>query len=138
MKPIFYLGFLVMLALDTFCQVAFKFAGERTLPVTLDAAWVDRVLNEPWTYAIFIGYGLAFFVYMSLMKHAAIGPVFAASHLEIVTISLISFYAFGERLTALQWVGCAAILSGVMVLALTESGAPPEAETLSKPDGARG
>jgi multidrug transporter EmrE-like cation transporter len=135
MKPIFYLGFLAMLAVDTYCQIAFKFAGERTLPVTLDAAWIGRVLNEPWTYTIFIGYGCAFFLYMSLMKNADIGPVFAATHLEIVTVSLISIAFFGERLTAVQLLGCVAILAGVVLLAMTErhSETPPDAERSNSP-----
>ena len=53
---------------------------------------------------------------------APIGPAFAASHLEIVSVTLFSVAFLGDRLSALQALGCCAIVSGVIVLAATESG----------------
>lgn len=120
MKPLFYIGFLVLLALDTLGQIAFKMAGERTLPVTFDHPWLDRVLGEPWTWVIVGCYIAAFFTYISLIKKADVGPTFAASHLQIVTVTLFSFVYFGERFTLVQMVGCLFITAGVGLLAATE------------------
>jgi len=69
---------------------------------------------------VLLGYGAAFLVYMTLIKHAPIGPAFAASHMEIVTVTLFSVLAFGDTLTLWQAVGCCAIVTGVVVLAATE------------------
>jgi hypothetical protein len=41
-------------------------------------------------------------IYMTLLKHAPVGPLFAASHFESVTVSPRSFVVFGERLTLVQ------------------------------------
>ncbi|HKD58373.1 MAG TPA: EamA family transporter, partial [Hyphomicrobiaceae bacterium] len=62
----------------------------------------------------------AFLTYMTLIKHAPIGSAFAASHMEIVTVTLFSVLVFGDALTLWQAVGCCAIVTGVFVLAATE------------------
>ena len=114
------LGFLLLVAIDTFVQIGFKLAGNNTLPVTLDLPWLGRVAQEPWVIGVLLGYGTAFLTYMTLIKHAPIGPAFAASHMEIVTVTLFSVLVFGDTLTLWQAVGCCAIVTGVFVLAATE------------------
>jgi drug/metabolite transporter (DMT)-like permease len=114
------IGFLLLVAIDTFVQIGFKLAGNNTLPVTLDLPWLERVGQEPWVVGVLLGYGAAFLVYMTLIKHAPIGPAFAASHMEIVTVTLFSVLVFGDTLTLWQAAGCCAIVTGVVVLAATE------------------
>ena len=114
------IGFLLLIAIDTFVQVGFKLAGNNTLPVTLDLPWLERVLREPWLIGVALGYVAAFLVYMTLIKHAPIGPAFAASHMEIVTVTLFSVLWFGDTLTLWQALGCCAIVLGVLVLAVAE------------------
>jgi drug/metabolite transporter (DMT)-like permease len=120
-RSMILLGFLLLIAIDTFVQIGFKLAGNNTLPVTLDLPWLERVIREPWLIGVLVGYGAAFLVYMTLIKHAPIGPAFAASHLEIVTVTLFSVLVFGDTVTLWQALGCCAIVSGVIVLAATES-----------------
>ena len=120
-RSMILLGFLLLIAIDTFVQIGFKLAGNNTLPVTLDLPWLERVLREPWLLGVIAGYGAAFLVYMTLIKHAPIGPAFAASHMEIVTVTLFSVWVFGDTVTFWQAVGYCAIVSGVIVLAATES-----------------
>jgi multidrug transporter EmrE-like cation transporter len=114
------IGFLLLVVIDTFVQIGFKLAGNNTLPVTLDLSWLERVAQEPWVVGVLLGYGAAFLLYMTLIKHAPIGPAFAASHMEIVTVTLFSVLVFGDTLTLRQAVGCCAIVTGVFVLAATE------------------
>jgi drug/metabolite transporter (DMT)-like permease len=115
------LGFLLLIAIDTFVQIGFKFGGNNTLPMTLDLPWLERVVREPWVMAVLVGYGAAFLIYMTIIQHAPIGPAFAASHLEIVTVSLFSYFYFGDAISLLQALGCCSILAGVLLLAATES-----------------
>jgi drug/metabolite transporter (DMT)-like permease len=121
-KSTMVLGFLLLIAVDTFVQIAFKFAGENALPLTLDMPWLARVIREPWLLAAAAGAAAAFLTYMTLIKSAAIGPAFAASHLDIVTVTLFSVAFLGSALTPLQVLGCCAIVAGVLVLAFTETG----------------
>jgi drug/metabolite transporter (DMT)-like permease len=121
-KPALALGFILLVAVDTFVQIAFKFASENTLPLTFDLPWLYRLLREPWLLGVAVGAAAAFMTYMTLIRHAPIGPAFAASHLDIVSITLFSVWFFGDTLTLLQVFGCCAIVSGVLVLAFTEPG----------------
>jgi len=115
-------GFLLLVAVDTFVQIAFKFAGERALPLTFDVSWLARVIREPWLFAAAAGAAAAFLIYMTLIKSAPIGPAFAATHLDIVAVTLFSVAFLGSVLTPLQVLGCCAIVAGVLVLACTETG----------------
>jgi uncharacterized membrane protein len=120
------LGLLLLMAVDTIVQIGFKFAGDAALPVTLDLPWLQRVMEQPWVYVVIAGYGGSFAIYMTLIRHAAVGPVFAASHLEIVAVTLFSVHFLGDRLNLLQAIGCCCIVTGVLVLAATEAEAGGE------------
>ena len=67
-----------------------------------------------------LGYLATFLLYMTLIRNVHVGPAFAASHLEIVTVLIFSVFYFGERLTPVQMAGCVAIMTGVAILAVTE------------------
>ena len=118
----FYLfGFLLLMGFDTLAQVSFKYAGTQALPVAASLAWVLRVFGQPWVYGAVIGYIGAFFTWMTLLKHAPIGPAFAASHLEVVSVMLLSVWLFDEHLTAPRVLGAIAIIAGIVCLGLAES-----------------
>ena len=120
MKRGIILGFLALLALDTLAQIGFKLTALHAGEARFDAAWFLATISQPWAIAVVTGYLGAFGVYMTLIKHAPIGPAFAASHLEIVVVILVSLLFLGESLSLLQALGCLAIIAGVVVLAATE------------------
>jgi drug/metabolite transporter (DMT)-like permease len=121
-KSSMLIGFLLLVVLDTFTQISFKLAGEDTLPMSFDLPWLSRVVREPWLVGVATGAAGAFATYMALIRHAPIGPAFAASHLDIVTVTLFSVLFLGSTLTPLQVVGCGCIVAGVLLLAFTETG----------------
>jgi len=114
----YLLGFLVLLFFDTFTQVGFKIGAIHTGPAVLNLAWIKRLLLEKWIYFAILGYLGVFVTYMTLLKKAPIGPVHAASHLEVVTTSVASVVLLGESLSASQIMGGALIVGGVIVLAI--------------------
>ena len=118
----FYLiGFALLMGFDTLAQVSFKYAGTQALPFTANLAWLLRVFGAPWVYGAIVGYIGAFFTWMSLLKHAPIGPAFAASHLEVVSVMLLSVWLFDEPLTAPRVLGALAIVAGIICLGLAEN-----------------
>jgi drug/metabolite transporter (DMT)-like permease len=117
MRRFYAIGFLLLLSFDTVTQLSLKAVGSRALPLEFSAAWLVRVLSEPWLIAAVLGYLGSFFTWMTLLKHAPIGPAFAASHLEIVTVMLASALLFDERLHWSQGVGALLILGGIALLA---------------------
>ena len=126
MKRFYAFGFLLLMAFDTLAQISFKLAGDHALPLELGPAWLARVFGQPWIYGAFVGYVGAFFTWMTLLKHAPIGPAFAASHLEIVAVLLLSHFLFGEHIGWPQITGGLFILAGIVCLALSESDVAPK------------
>ena len=134
MRRFYLIGFLLLMSFDTVTQLCFKAAGNHALPVAMSLDWVVSVFSHPWIYGAVVGYIGAFFTWMSLLKHAPIGPAFAASHLEVVSVMLLSIWLFGEQLNAARVLGAIAIIAGIVCLGLAESREHvAEAETIAAP-----
>jgi drug/metabolite transporter (DMT)-like permease len=121
-KRFYLVGFTLLLAFDTLNLLCFKAAGMHALPLEMSAAWLVRVFSHPWVYGAIAGYIGAFVTWMSLLKHAPIGPAFAASHLEVVTAMALSWWVFAEPVTTTQIVGDVVIVAGIVCLAFAEGG----------------
>lgn len=132
MKPIYLIWFAILLALDTTAQVAFKLAATNTAPAELEAGWFLKVAAEGWIYVAVAGHVGAFVTYMAILRYVHVGPAFAATHLEIITVAVVSHLLLGEQLSSIQIAGGLLIVLGVFVLAtekdgkLETSGSEPE------------
>lgn len=123
-RRFYFVGFLLLLVIDTFSQVCFKIAANHAEPFILNFAWLLRVLTDPWVYGSIIGYLGAFVVWMTLLRKVSVGVAFAASHLEVIGVMIISVPLFGEHLTPVQYFGAFLILAGVVCLAYSEPDEP--------------
>jgi len=124
MRRFYLFGFLLLMSFDTLAQLSFKLAGSHALPVAANLGWLLRVFGQPWIYGALVGYLGAFFTWMSLLKHAPIGPAFAASHLEVVSVMLLSVWLLHEPLTAPRVLGAVAIVAGIVCLGAAERDVP--------------
>ena len=119
----FYVGgFLVLATLDTAAHIFFKLAADSLGPVVFEAGWLIRVAGIPTIYAAVACYAATFFVWMTLLRSAPVGPAFAASHLELVGVLLASVLVFKEHVSMLQWAGAGTILVGIACLAFSKDG----------------
>ena len=109
------------MAFDTLAQVSFKLAANHAMPLAFGAAWMLRVFTAPWIYGAIVGYVGAFFSWLTLLKRAPIGPAFAASHLEVISVLAISVLYFDERLSWPQLLGSVLIVAGIVCLARSET-----------------
>ena len=124
MRRLYAIGFPTLMDIDTLAQTFFKIAGNHALPFATDLSWVLRVAEQPWTWVALCGYLGAFFTWMALLRHAPIGPAFAASHLEVLVVMVLAVPLFGEHLGWAQILGGTAILAGIVCLALSETDEP--------------
>ncbi|HEY2344357.1 MAG TPA: EamA family transporter [Xanthomonadaceae bacterium] len=116
-------GFLALMAFDTAAQVCFKLAGAHAFPPEANPAWVMRLFAAPWIYGALIGYVGAFFTWMSLLERAPIGPAFAVSQMEVISVMLVSAIFFGEHIGPGKALGAAIIVAGIVCLAAGERSA---------------
>ena len=114
-------GFSALALFDTWTQVSFKLATHKTGEFDMTMAWLKAAIASPWIYAAVAGYLGSFISWMTLLKHAPVGPAFAASHVEVVTVLLISVPLFGEHLSPTKILGAACIVLGIILLSLSES-----------------
>ena len=117
----YVIGFGILVLIDTWTQVSFKLASQQTGEFVLSTTWVKAAAGSPWIYGAVAGYLGAFVTWMTLLKHAPVGPAFAASHLEVVTVLIISMPLFGEHLSSPKIVGAICIVLGILLLSLSES-----------------
>ena len=120
MKRFFLVGFGVLMALDTMAQICFKLAANHAEPLEFTGAWLLRILVHPWIYIAVIGYIGTFFTWVTLLKKLSIGASFAASHVEVVSVTLVSIWVFDEPLTLPKIAGATLILIGIVCLAIAE------------------
>jgi drug/metabolite transporter (DMT)-like permease len=121
-RRFYVIGFLALLGFDTLAQVGFKLAAVVAAPPEFGIAWLARIAGERWIYFAVVGYFGAFVTWMTLLRYAPVGPAFATSHLDIVSVLFISVTVLGERLSKVQVIGAALILTGIAVLVATGEG----------------
>ena len=117
------LGFGALMAFDTMTQISFKLAAMHAGEFQAQWAWLSDLFTNRWVYMAIVGYLGAFVTWMTLLKHAPIGPSFAASHMEVIPVLAISYVLFNERFTLIQLLGCLCILAGVACLSLSQADA---------------
>ncbi|SDB81227.1 DMT family transporter [Acinetobacter boissieri] len=121
MRLFYLVGFSVLMLFDTLAQISFKLASNHALPLTFDLPWLARVFGNVWIYGALIGYIGSFFTWMTLLEKAPIGPAVAASHIELISVTLLSVWLFNEPLTVFKVCGMALIVIGVLFLAKGEA-----------------
>lgn len=120
MKRFYLVGFTLLLFFDTLGQTGFKFSAINAQPLDYSIEWVIRILTNKWIYITTLSYIGAFFTWMVLLKKVPVGPAFAASRTQIVTVMLISVFIFNEELTVNRCLGAILIIAGIIFLAFAE------------------
>ncbi|GAA5103595.1 DMT family transporter [Wohlfahrtiimonas larvae] len=120
MKKFYLIGFGILLLFDTLGQTSFKLAAIAAEPLELGLEWFVRVFMNPWIYIAIIAYIATFFAWMTLLKHAPVGPAFAAAHMEVVTVMIVSVWVFNDEITWQRLIGAILIITGIIFLAFAE------------------
>ena len=120
MRKFYMIGFLFLMLFDTLGQISFKMTAESAQPLEASSFWLFRVFTEPWVYIAICGYIGAFFTWMTLLRRAPVGPAFAATHLEVVTVMIASVLLFGEQISLSHLIGAAFVIGGIVFLAFAE------------------
>jgi drug/metabolite transporter (DMT)-like permease len=121
-KARFYIfGFSALMICDSLTQISFKLASNHGGDFFMQFEWFLSIFSQPWIYGAVLGYLGSFVAWMTLLKHAPVGPAFVASHLEVVLVLIVSAVYFGDRLSLMQIVGALLIVLGILCLSFSES-----------------
>ena len=76
-KTQFYiLGFSALMLCDTLTQISFKLASNHGGEFAMQLEWFLSIFSQPWIYGAVLGYLGSFIAWMTLLKHAPVGPRF--------------------------------------------------------------
>lgn len=120
MKKFYLIGFGILLLFDTLGQTSFKLAATAAEPLAMSMEWVVRVFTNVWVYVAIFGYIVTFLAWMTLLRHAPVGPAFAAAHMEVVTVMIVSIWLFNDHITFGRFLGALLIVIGIVCLAFAE------------------
>ncbi len=120
MKKFYLIGFGVLLLFDTLGQTSFKLAAMKAEPLEMSLEWIIRVFTNVWIYVAIFGYIITFLAWMTLLRHAPVGPAFAAAHMEVVTVMIVSVWLFNDEITLGRFTGALFIIIGIIFLAFAE------------------
>lgn len=121
MRRFYIVGFTLLAAFDTVAQCCFKLAGRHAMPLEASLGWAQRLASEPWAYLAILASIGAFVIWLTLLRHAPIGPAFAAGRLEVVSVLAVSAWLFHEQISALRALGAVLILAGIVCLGVSET-----------------
>ena len=117
----YLLGFSMLAVFDASTQVFFKLASLHAGKFAPSLAWAAQVVLTPWLYGAIVGYLGSFVAWMTVLKHAPVGPAFAASHVSTIPVLVISVLFFGDHLSTVQIAGALCILLGVGCLSVSKA-----------------
>ena len=106
----------LLLVFETVCQVSLKLAGGVTGAFDFSPHAFARALSVPWLYLAIVCYVGAFLAWMTILRQTALSAAFTTSALVFVAVMLSSSLIFGEHIGALQLVGSAIIVGGILLL----------------------
>lgn len=116
----YFFGFLGLITFDTLGQIFFKMTSSSE-PFTLSIDWLWAIATSKWAYFVILSYIGSFVFWIILLKKVAVGPAFAASKLQLVTVMIASYFIFDETLSLWEIIGSLFIFAGIVFLAFGEN-----------------
>ena len=103
--PKAYLILLVAVVFETIGTAALQASQQFTKPIP--------------SIIVVIGYGLAFYMMAQTLRYLPVGITYAVwSGLGIISISIIEYFAFGQKLDLAAILGMGLIVAGILVINL--------------------
>ena len=106
----------LLLGFETTCQIALKYAGLANVNFDFSpAAFAHAIVTPPLWLAIGCYVG-AFAAWMTILRKSTLSAAFAMSAIVFVAVMFASWWVFGEHIGAMQLLGAAVIVTGILML----------------------
>ncbi|MGH8041458.1 MAG: EamA family transporter [Rudaea sp.] len=106
----------LLLGFETLCQISLKSAGLDNPGFDFSLAAFHHALATPWIWLAIGCYIGAFLAWMTILRKSTLSAAFTTSALVFVAVMFSAWLVFGERIGALQLLGAAVIVGGILML----------------------
>ena len=109
-------AWLVLLLLETLCQISLKCAGNTIGAFRLDRASVLAAISTPWLWVAVGCYLGAFLAWMMILNQSTLSSAYPTSAIVFVSVIVASALVFGEPVHWEKALGSAIIVAGIVLL----------------------
>jgi drug/metabolite transporter (DMT)-like permease len=110
------LAWLLLWVIETFGQVALKFAGTHVGTFELNRTSLLAAASTPWLWAGLACYIGQFAVWMKILEKSTLSGAFPTSAIVFVAIMIASWAVFGDPMGWEKILGSAIIVAGILLL----------------------
>lgn len=110
------LAWLILLLLETLCQVSLKFAGHAIGAFDLNRASILAAVSTPWLWTAIGCYLGAFLAWMTILNKSSLSSAYPTSAIVFVSVMIASALVFGEPVHWEKALGSAIIVGGILML----------------------
>ncbi|TAN04698.1 MAG: hypothetical protein EPN36_07810 [Rhodanobacteraceae bacterium] len=118
-------AWLLLLAVETFGQVAIRTAGIEVGAFELDRRSVLKALSTPWLWVGLACYLGQFAIWMRILEKSALSSAFPTSAIVFVAVMITSWAVFGDSMGWEKLLGSAIIVAGILLLGSDAQPTPP-------------
>lgn len=109
-------AWLVLLLLETLCQISLKSAGNAIGAFRLDRVSILAAISTPWLWVAVGCYLGAFLAWMMILNQSALSSAYPTSAIVFVSVIIASALVFGEPVHWEKALGSAIIVAGIILL----------------------
>ena len=111
-----WIAWSLLLGCEALCQISLKYAGLANAGFDFSPrAFAHAIVTPPLWVAIGCYVG-AFGAWMTILRKSTLSAAFATSALVFVAVMFASWWVFGEHIGAMQLLGSAIIVGGILLL----------------------
>ncbi len=115
-RRIIALAWLAMIAAEILTQLALKFAGRQTGQFDFSAHAFALAIASGWLWTAVAGYCAIFLVWMLILRDSDLSRAFPTTAIVFVAVMFASWLVLHEPVSALQLLGAAVIVAGILQL----------------------
>lgn len=126
-------AWIALVAIEIVTQLSLKFAGNVTGSFDFSAHAFALALGSGWLWLAIASYCSGFFAWMLILRHSDLSRAFPTSAIVFVAIMLISWLVLHEPIGAIQLLGAAVIVAGILQLGHDRPVPPPQIASVIAP-----
>ena len=127
------LAWLALIAVEIVTQLSLKFAGKATGGFDFSAHAFALAVGSGWLWLAVASYCCCFIVWMLILRHSDLSRAFPTSAIVFVAVMFTSWLVLREPIGAMQLLGAAVIVAGILQLGHDQPVAPPQIASVVAP-----